>query len=72
MPTFQVVDLHGIPATAPDTYAPIYTAQGHVSPIATGVAGLIGGALVGAGFAVSRKLSSDKAPEAGEVTGGKE
>jgi hydrogenase small subunit len=56
MPVFEVVDLHSIPATAPDTYAPVYTAQGQIAPAATGVAGLIGGALIGAGIVASRKL----------------
>ena len=54
----------------PDTYAPIQAKQGHVSPVATGVAGLIGGALVGAGFMASRKLGE---PSPGEDKGsGKE
>src|SRR6201997_4903280 len=56
MPVFQVVDVHSFPAPAPYTYAPVYTPQGHMSPAATGVAGLIGGALIGAGIAASRKL----------------
>lgn len=68
MPTFQLVDLHSIPATAPDTYAPVYTAQGKTSAVATGVAGVIGGALIGAGVAASRKLWS-KEPEAESETG---
>jgi hypothetical protein len=43
---------------------------GRVSPIATGVAGLVGGALLGAGVMASRKL--DREPP-DEVTGtGKE
>jgi hydrogenase small subunit len=42
--------------TPPDTYAPIRSAQGHVSPLATGLAGLVGGALLGGGLMVSRKL----------------
>ena len=40
----------------PDTYAPIRTQQGVVSPIATGLVGLVGGALVGAGLMAARKL----------------
>ncbi|MBV8207615.1 MAG: hydrogenase small subunit [Acidobacteria bacterium] len=66
MPVFQTVDLHSIPATAPDTYAPIYTPQGHISSAATGLAGLIGGALVGAGIMASRRL---RTPEGGEKPG---
>ncbi len=56
VPFFQTAKIHE--ATPPDTYAPIYTPQGNISPVATGVAGLIGGALIGAGFMASRKLGS--------------
>jgi hydrogenase small subunit len=43
----------------PDTYPPITAPQGTVSPVATGLGGLIGGALLGAGFAASKKLSAN-------------
>jgi len=56
VPMFQTVKIHE--ATPPDTYAPVFTPQGHVSAVATGVAGLIGGALIGAGFMASKKLGS--------------
>jgi hydrogenase small subunit len=56
VPLFQRVDLHSLTAAPPDTYAPIFTPEGHVSAVATGVAGLIGGALAGAGYMASRKL----------------
>ncbi len=56
VPMFQTVKIHDV--TPPDTYAPVYTPQGNIDPVATGVAGLIGGALIGAGFMVSRKLGS--------------
>lgn len=56
VPMFQTAKIHD--ATPPDTYAPVYTPQGNISPVATGVAGLIGGALIGAGFMASRKLGS--------------
>jgi len=46
----------------PDTYAPIHGQQGRVSPVATGLAGLVGGALLGAGYALSKKVSEDEAP----------
>ena len=49
----------------PDTYAPIHASQGRISPIATGVAGVIGGALAGAGWALARSVDRD---EAGEKT----
>ncbi|HMF95352.1 MAG TPA: hydrogenase small subunit [Vicinamibacterales bacterium] len=42
----------------PDTYAPIRAPQGSVSPIATGVAGLVIGALAGAGYVTSKKLTA--------------
>ena len=62
VPAFQIVDVHGLTATPPDTYAPIYTPGGHVGAIATGVAGLITGALAGAGFMASRKLDQSEPP----------
>jgi hydrogenase small subunit len=40
----------------PDTYAPIHAPQGSFSPAATAVAGIIGGALVGAGVMASRRI----------------
>jgi len=56
-------------ATPPDTYPGIVAEHGGISPVATGVAGLVGGALLGAGFMASRKLGQaeapDKAPEPG-------
>jgi len=54
VPMFQTVKIHEV--TPPDTYAPVYTKQGNVSAVAAGVAGLIGGALIGAGYMASRKL----------------
>ncbi len=56
VPMYQTVKIHE--ATPPETYAPIYAPQGSISPVATGVAGLIGGALIGAGLMASRKLGS--------------
>ncbi|HJW14305.1 MAG TPA: hydrogenase small subunit [Thermoanaerobaculia bacterium] len=55
--------------TPPDTYAPIRSRQGRVSPVATAVVGLVGGALVGAGFMASRKLGG-KPPAEGNGPGG--
>jgi hydrogenase small subunit len=54
--------------TPPDTYAPIRSHQGRVSPVATAVVGLVGGALVGAGFMASRKLGQEP-PEEGSGPG---
>src|SRR4029079_10117803 len=45
----------------PDTYAPIKAAQGRISPVATAVAGVIGGALAGAGFVASRRIDKAEA-----------
>jgi hydrogenase small subunit len=42
--------------TPPDTYPGIRTPQGNVSAVATGLAGLAAGALVGAGWAASKQL----------------
>ncbi len=42
--------------TPPDTYPAVGAKQGHVSPVATGVAGVVGGALLGAGWVASGKL----------------
>lgn len=42
--------------TPPDTYPPIHPERGGVSAVATGVAGLVGGALIGAGLMASKKL----------------
>jgi hydrogenase small subunit len=52
--------------TPPDTYPPIHADRGGVSPAAMGVAGLVAGALAGAGVVAARKLGKDAAVEAGE------
>src|SRR6201998_593453 len=44
-------------ATPPSTYAPVTPPQGFVSPIATGVGGLIGGAIIGAGWMAAKKIA---------------
>ena len=49
----------------PDTYPTIHAESRPVSPVATGVAGVVGGALLGAGILASRKLANgngDAAP----------
>ena len=56
--------------TPPDTYPPIRAQQGSIAPLATGVAGLIGGALIGAGYMASKKLGAEPPPE--EKGSGKE
>jgi len=60
VPAFATVDIHSLTATPPETYAPIFTSEGHVSALATGVAGLIGGALAGGGYMASRKLDQNE------------
>ena len=60
MPAFQTVAIRR--PTPPDTYPPIEAEQGSISPAATALAGVIGGAVAGAGYVASRKLST-AAPE---------
>ena len=43
----------------PAAYAPVGAERGVVSPLATAVAGVIGGAVVGGGLAFSKKLDAD-------------
>jgi hydrogenase small subunit len=57
VPMFDVVQIH-TRATPPETYAPINTPQGVVSPLATGLVGIAAGALLGAGYVASRKFSN--------------
>ncbi|HEY7528624.1 MAG TPA: hydrogenase small subunit [Candidatus Deferrimicrobiaceae bacterium] len=52
--------------TPPETFAPIVQPKGVVSPVATGVAGLVAGALAGAGLVVARKLGKEAAKGEGE------
>jgi hydrogenase small subunit len=52
--------------TPPDVYPPIKADHGAVSPVATGVAGLVGGALIGAGLMASKKLMAEDKAGAGE------
>jgi hydrogenase small subunit len=55
MPLFTTVDIQG--PTPPAMFTPIDPQSGTISPAATGIAGLVGGALVGAGIAYGAKLS---------------
>jgi hydrogenase small subunit len=61
VPLHTTVDIER--PTPPDTYPPIHATQGGVSPIATGVAGAIVGALVGGGYVASKKLSAGPADD---------
>lgn len=45
--------------TPPDTYPAVGAKQGRVSPVATGVAGVAAGALIGAGWMATKKLGDD-------------
>jgi hydrogenase small subunit len=49
--------------TPPDTFAPVQPEAPAISPVATGVAGLVGGALLGAGFMASKKLGPPEEEE---------
>ena len=57
--------------TPPSTYAPVTPPQGFVSPIATGVGGLIGGAIIGAGWMAAKKIAQkeETAPATTEKKG---
>jgi hydrogenase small subunit len=44
--------------TPPATYAPVTAPIGVVSPLATGLGGLIGGAIVGAGIVAAKKMNA--------------
>ncbi|MBS1108508.1 MAG: hydrogenase (NiFe) small subunit HydA, partial [Anaeromyxobacteraceae bacterium] len=55
LPLFSTVEVQG--PTPPALYTPIDPQSGTVSPVATGVAGLVGGALIGAGLAYGARLS---------------
>jgi hydrogenase small subunit len=50
--------------TPPDTYPPIAASQGGISAVAAGIAGLAGGALLGAGYRMGKSLEAEEAAEA--------
>jgi hydrogenase small subunit len=56
VPIFTTVDIER--PRPPDTYPPIFAEHAGISPVATGVAGLVGGALLGAGVMAAKKLSA--------------
>ncbi len=63
VPEFDTIPIHDV--RPPDTYAPITVQQGRVSPVATALAGAIGGAIVGAGYVASRKVGTAAKGESG-------
>ena len=67
MPLHDTVDIER--PMPPDTYPPIQAAQGRISPVATGVAGVIGGALLGAGLAAVAEARRAAARRAATGTG---
>ncbi len=72
VPLHQTIEIE-LPAP-PDTYPPIHAEHKGVSPVATGVAGLVGGALLTAGYLASKKLGKrdDEGPGPGAPDGTKE
>ncbi|MGV8074444.1 MAG: hydrogenase small subunit [Syntrophobacteraceae bacterium] len=55
VPLHETIEIKHL--TPPDTFAPINAEHdSRVSPVATGVAGLVGGALLGAGYKLSKNL----------------
>jgi hydrogenase small subunit len=56
VPIFATADIkHPLP---PAAYPPVFAEHKGMSPVATGVAGVVGGALLGAGLIASRKLGN--------------
>ena len=53
--------------TPPDTYPPIHAPQGGTSAVAAGLAGVVGGALLGAGWMAAKKVggSGEESPDKG-------
>jgi hydrogenase small subunit len=61
VPIFTTADIDR--PVPPDFYPTINPEHKGMSPVATGVAGMVGGALLGAGFLASRKLDGGSAEE---------
>ncbi len=62
VPMHDTVDIER--PTPPDTYPPIAAPQGHASAIAAGLAGLAGGALLGAGYKFAKSMDTEAPPKA--------
>jgi hydrogenase small subunit len=55
VPLYQTINIEHL--TPPDTYAPVKAEhETKVSPVATGIAGFVAGALLGAGYVTSKRL----------------
>jgi len=63
VPLHETIDIER--PTPPDTYPPLHADHGPVSPLATGLAGLAGGALLTAGYLASKKIGAASAPNDG-------
>jgi len=48
--------------TPPATYAPVTAPQGYISPIATGIGGLLVGGILGGGWMASKKIAKKEEP----------
>jgi hydrogenase small subunit len=68
IPAFQTVPISN--ATPPATYPQVESKQGVVQAAATGVAGVAGGILLGAGYVAARKFSDKPADETQGDEGG--
>jgi hydrogenase small subunit len=64
VPMFTTISIDR--ATPPDTYAPVSAKEGMISPLATGIAGLAAGSLLGAGWMAAKKFQSSPAKPDGE------
>lgn len=65
VPMFQTISIDR--PTPPDTYAPVAATEGFISPLATGIAGLAAGGLLGAGWMAAKKFQVAPAkPDAGK------
>jgi hydrogenase small subunit len=70
MPLFQTAEI--VRPTPPTTYAPVSAPQGKLSAIAAALAGLVGGAIAGAGWMAARKFpEAEEGPNAAEEKTGK-
>jgi len=57
--------------TPPATYAPVTSPQGYISPIATGIGGLLVGGILGGGWMASKKIAQkEETPSAGTTSKG--